>query len=135
MTQHTTSSFLTFFFFLLDTVIPMITRRRFQLLLKKTRESLVNLFYFLGIQIQQHTAISCLSTTRNLKSPKCLPNRSLSEQTVKDTAEASIRLVMLFGILVKKTEFGMHFVQSRHSLVKFKFKRVWSACEMCCTRF
>ena len=55
-------------------------------------------------------------TTRNLKSPKWLPNRSLCEQTVKDTVKASIRLVILFGILVKKTEFGMHFVQSGHSL-------------------
>jgi len=38
--------------------------------------------------------------------------RSWSEQTVKDTIKASIRLVVLFGILVKTTEFKTHFVQS-----------------------
>ena len=96
---------------------------------KKTRESLVNLQVSRFNSIQQFRVFR---TTRNLKSPKWLPNRSLCEQTVKDTVKASIRLVILFGILVKKTEFGMHFVQSQHSLVKFKFKRVWSACEMCC---
>ena len=57
------------------------------------------------------------SITRNLKSPK-LQNGFQNidpEATVivkEDTIKASIRLVVLFGILVKKTEFRTHFVQS-----------------------